>query len=221
MLVRPCGPLQGSKAFNSFICNISMRIRDIANCVRIIRNEEKIMPSICIQNLGKYNEGELWFEWVEMPVSEEELDKVYDRIKICHGDKMYYDDCGNPYEEIMIVDWEYWGNYPISEWSNIEELNEVAEFLNDLSDIDEEVFDYYMSNGYSFEDAKEKVESQDYSFIEADDDTDLAYKYIDECYGGIENLDRETLERYFDFESFGRDLSYDYYQTDSGYLLAA
>ena len=50
------------------------------------------MPKICIQNLGKYNEGVLLFEWVDLPVSDEELDRIYDKIKICHNGKDYYND---------------------------------------------------------------------------------------------------------------------------------
>jgi hypothetical protein len=37
---------------------------------------------IFLTNLGKYNEGELIGEWVELPVSQEELQKVFERIGI-------------------------------------------------------------------------------------------------------------------------------------------
>lgn len=35
---------------------------------------------IFLTNLGKYNEGELIGEWVELPASQEELKKVFERI---------------------------------------------------------------------------------------------------------------------------------------------
>ena len=177
------------------------------------------MPSICVQNLGMYNEGELLFKWVELPIDEDDFAQVLDEIRVCNNYNQYYDDCGNPYEEIMLADWEGFGNYPVSEWSSIKELNEVAEFLDSLTVTEQDVFDYFISEGLSFEDAKYKVERHDYIFIEAEDDTDLAYKYIEDC-GGIEYLDRDTLERYFDYEDYGRDLSYGYCPIPFGYIAA-
>jgi antirestriction protein len=52
---------------------------------------------------------------------------------------------------------------------------------------------------------------QDYSFIElnsniSNEDEKVGYGYIDEVVYGVENLPREVLERYFDFEAYGRDL---------------
>ena len=63
------------------------------------------MLNIYLTNLGKYNEGELLGEWVELPITEEELYNVFDRIKICHDDIEYCDECGNPYEEYFITDY--------------------------------------------------------------------------------------------------------------------
>lgn len=40
------------------------------------------MMNIYLTNLGKYNEGQLIGEWVELPVSNEELQKVFERIGI-------------------------------------------------------------------------------------------------------------------------------------------
>lgn len=42
--------------------------------------------SICIQNLGLYNEGVLAFEWLELPASDEEIAAALDKIKVCHED---------------------------------------------------------------------------------------------------------------------------------------
>ena len=40
------------------------------------------MMNIYLTNLGKYNEGELVGEWVQLPISNEELQKVFERIGI-------------------------------------------------------------------------------------------------------------------------------------------
>jgi antirestriction protein len=50
-----------------------------------------------------------------------------------------------------------------------------------------------------------------------DSDRDLAYHYVD-VLGGVDQLGEETLHRYFDYESFGRDLAYDYSDYDGHYF---
>ena len=57
---------------------------------------------IYLTNLGKYNEGELVGEWVELPASQEELEKVFERIGI-----------NEEYEEYFITDMR--ANYKKSE----------------------------------------------------------------------------------------------------------
>ena len=52
------------------------------------------MMNIYLTNLGKYNEGQLIGEWVELPVSNEELQKVFERIGI-----------NEEYEEYFITDY--------------------------------------------------------------------------------------------------------------------
>ena len=54
-----------------------------------------------VTNLGKYNEGELVGEWVKFPTTQEEMQKVLERIGIGS-----VDDFGQPYEEIFITDYE-------------------------------------------------------------------------------------------------------------------
>ena len=48
-----------------------------------------------ITNLGKYNEGELVGKWIEFPITEEELDEVFEEIGI-----------NEEYEEFFFTDWE-------------------------------------------------------------------------------------------------------------------
>ena len=40
-----------------------------------------------VTNLGKYNEGELVGEWVKFPTTEEEMQKVFERIGIGSKDE--------------------------------------------------------------------------------------------------------------------------------------
>ena len=115
------------------------------------------MLNIYLTNLGKYNEGELLGEWVELPIIDEELKKVFDRIKICHDNIEYTDECGNPYEEYFITDYETDINgLEVEEYSNLDELNEIAETLEDLDKYEKEVVKVLLGEGYELTDAMEK-----------------------------------------------------------------
>ena len=77
-----------------------------------------IMLKIYLTNLGKYNEGELLGEWVELPVDEEELQEVFKRIGISSEP----DAEGNYYEEYFITDYETDFDLQIGEYENINKL---------------------------------------------------------------------------------------------------
>lgn len=80
------------------------------------------MLRIYLTNLGKYNEGMLIGEWVDLPVSEEELEKVFKRIGI-----------NDEYEEYFITDYESdIDGLKVGEYENVDDLNELAEALEDL-----------------------------------------------------------------------------------------
>ena len=64
-----------------------------------------------VTNLGKYNEGMLVGEWVKLPTTEEEMQKVFERIGIGKQDEfcLLYTSCVLP-EQItspsMTAEWE-------------------------------------------------------------------------------------------------------------------
>ena len=85
-----------------------------------------------IANLDKYNEGELVGEWIDFPVSPDEMQGVLDRIGI--GDS---DPFGNIYDEIFITDMTT--NIPqaseiITVYENVEKLNYYAACVQALSE---------------------------------------------------------------------------------------
>lgn len=79
---------------------------------------------LCVQNLGKYNEGELVFEWLTLPATQEE---IQDTLKAIGID-------GVNYEEYMIADYETSLDLEIGEYDNIEKWNEIAETLENEKD---------------------------------------------------------------------------------------
>lgn len=149
------------------------------------------MMNIYLTNLGKYNEGELIGEWVELPVSQEELQKVFERIGIN--------------EEYCITDYEC-DFYEVGEYESLDALNEMAERIEELDEEESEVVKVLMSElGYTLDEAIDKVNSGDYTiYSDCDDMTDIAYQVVDEC-GYLNNVP-DNVARYFDYESFGRDL---------------
>lgn len=174
--------------------------------------------NICIQNLGKYNEGELLFKWVEMPCTDEEMNEALDFIEISHDDKVYTDDFGCPYEELMIADWECRFSGLVGEWSNLSDLNEKAETLDSLSaeemDIVEALMDYH-----DFEEALEIVSNGDYVLYSGCNDmSDVAYQIVEES--GMLNGVNSHLANYFDYAAYGRDLDIEgeFIQTSDGII---
>lgn len=152
------------------------------------------MMNIYLTNLGKYNEGELIGEWVELPVSHEELQKVFERIGI-----------NEEYEEYFITDYEC-DFYEVGEYESLDTLNEIAERIEELGKEESEVVKALMSElGYTLNEAIDKVNSGDYRiYSDCDDMTDIAYQVVEEC-GYLNNVP-DNVARYFDYESFGRDL---------------
>lgn len=157
------------------------------------------MNAIALTNLGKYNEGQLVYEWLSLPFTDEELQETLENIGI-----------NEYYEEYFVSDYEFDIDYNIGEYPDLKKLNELFEEIDGLSNDELELLDDIMEQGYDLEESIEILINGDYNTIESvADDEDLGIEYIDQVYGGIEHLPRELLERYFNFESFGRDLQID------------
>lgn len=147
---------------------------------------------IFLTNLGKYNEGELVGEWVELPVSHEELQKVFERIGI-----------NEEYEEYFITDYEC-DLYEVGEYENIDKLNDIAERIKELDEQKSKVVKALIQK-LDYNEAIEKVNNGDYRiYYDCNDMEDVAYQVVEEC-GYLDNVP-DDVARYFDYKSFGRDL---------------
>lgn len=158
-------------------------------------------PRVYIVNLNSYNNGRTRGKWFELPVNYRNVQREL-QLDEEHG------------EEYAIHDYENFLGYQVGEFSPIKELNTYAENLEELEgEIDhlEEILEIY-----SIEDVLSNKE--DLEFVEARDDEDLASELIAQM-GGVEQLGQATLERYFNFSAYGRDLALgDYSQTTNGYV---
>lgn len=155
------------------------------------------MLRIYLTNLGKYNEGELVGKWVDLPTVNG-FDEHLKEIGI-----------NEVYEEWFITDYETdIDGLKIGEYDNIEELDELAETLEDLQDYDREVIEALISEGYDLEDALEKKDDC-MVYYNCNDMTDVAEQYAEEV--GLLDSIPENLRYYFDFEAYGRDMGFEGY----------
>lgn len=146
---------------------------------------------IFLTNLGKYNEGELVGEWVDLPV--DDFDEVLERIGI-----------NEQYEEYFITDYETnIPNLTIGEYDSIDELNDMASQIDGLDEGQILIMSARLYNGESFEDALAGCDDGSI-YYDCYSDQDLGYEIIDQI-GGTEQLDKDTLEMYFDYDGYGRD----------------
>lgn len=154
------------------------------------------MLKIFLTNLGKYNEGYLIGEWVTLPIDDEELEEVKQRIGI-----------NEHYEEWFITDYESdIDGVDVNEYSDIEALNEIAEMLEELDKSEKEIIEAIMSEGYTINEAIDKKDDV-MVFYGCNDMEDVAMEYCEEC--GILDGIPEHLRSYFDFAAYGRDMSFE------------
>lgn len=170
---------------------------------------------IALTNLGKYNEGILDYVWLDLPASDEELARAFDQIQVSHDDTHYYSDgCGHvanddiygEYEEFFITDYEC-DFYQVDEYENLDDLNELAERLEDLDADQADIVKAIMSDlGYDLEEALDAADDA-MVFSGCTDMTDVAYEYVEET--SLLHGVPDSLTNYFDYEAFGRDLEFD------------
>ncbi len=88
-----------------------------------------------ITNLGKYNEGELDFVWLELPATEDEFEEALGAIGIGECDGF-----GIPYEEWFVSDYDTGMGRAVQdalgEYPGFDELNRVGEAVSELEDVD-------------------------------------------------------------------------------------
>lgn len=168
----------------------------------IIMNEVKVW----VGNLGKYNEGDLVGRWIELPIDEDDLEKVLKSIGIDNEE----------YEEIFIADYDVpFDSKDLGEYTPLETLNEIAERYEDFSDDEKEVFNE-ISSDFKLDEAFDIVKDGDYMiYSNCDDMGDVAMQYVEET-GLLDNVPDDLVD-YFDYQSYGRDMEINGYYIRSSY----
>ncbi len=153
---------------------------------------------IFLTNLGKYNEGCLMGEWVKLPVPEDKLEAVKHRIGIKER-----------YEEYFITDYESsLLNLHISEYASISELNQFAEKVEGLTDYDYEKLSAVleMESGMSIAEIIALIDELDnFDLLPDVHDDEALGEYYADCGCIFANVP-DHIQRYFDYEAYGRDI---------------
>lgn len=169
------------------------------------------MIELCLTNLGKYNEGELVYTRLVLPATAEEIETAFDKIGVAEN---------TMYEESFISDYETDINgLSISEYASLDDLNELAEELENFDECELEAFGAMLEYGYATDEALKKVQDGDYMYYSGCCSmAEVAEMYADET-GLLANIP-DDLRYYFDFEAYGRDMEIngEFIETDSGYI---
>lgn len=172
------------------------------------------MLDIFVNTWGNYNEnGADGGQWITLPMEKEELAEVLENIAALMGDN-------DP--EWAIHDYEWTTEIEldeVSEHNNIFDLNEMCNELDNLDEWEaEEIAAAVEAYGYTFAEALERHQNGDFIFYRGMDMEEVAEELVRDCYFTKDTP--EIFERYFDFEAFARDLSFDgYTETKYGVIL--
>lgn len=159
----------------------------------------KFENKIALTNLGKYNEGILVYDWLSLPFTEYELQKTLNKIGI-----------NKKYEEFFISDYETdLDGFYISEYENLEALNELFKKIDDINSDDFilicKAYIDLTSSYLDIEECLKIYENCEFSiYYGCDDMEDVAREYVE--VSGMLNEIPDHLQYYFDFEAFGRDM---------------
>ena len=160
------------------------------------------MLRIFITDLSAYNAGYLIGRWVSLPMSQEERSEVI--LDILHEGEQVVK-CGK-HEEWFITDYE-WTDvsiFEVSEYENLDELNQKVETLEELEIWELPKVSFILEEGLviTLDEAIEHID--DVIVYENSSFTDIAEQYIDE-YVDL-NAYSDIIVNHIDYIGIGRDL---------------
>lgn len=144
---------------------------------------------IYVADLAAYNSGFLHGVWID---ATEDLDSIWVQINAMLKATPLDEEA----EEYAIHDYEGFGSYSVGEYSGIEELHNVACFIEEFPEIGSEVLSHF---GDDLEDARKAIEENYYGCHSS---------LADYAQGLTEDTTEipQHLELYIDYERMGRDM---------------
>ena len=171
------------------------------------------MLKIFVNTWGNYNEnGADGGEWITLPMDAEELDEVLENIAEKMGDH-------DPEWAIHDHEWEAVELFEVGEYDNIHEINDCLEECSTLKEYElQEIAAAVEAFGYEFSEAVERQARGCFVFYPGWNLQEVAEDLLESCYPTRDVP--EFFFRYFDYEAFARDLSFDgYTETSYGVIL--
>lgn len=157
--------------------------------------------SVWVGNLGKYNEGELVGEWISLPFTEEDFEKLLKRIGIGEEDEF-----GQPYEEWYIADWESLMPIHITQYMGYNALMELSELIERIEDMYESevkaIMAYLDESSNNLEEAVDCIEDGRFVHLPWIHSWEEYGEYIFDNYGYGSSVP-ESMRDFIDFEKLG------------------
>ena len=156
---------------------------------------------IYVADLAAYNNGILHGIWINACDDLEDIKAQINKMLACSPEEEA--------EEYAIHDYEGFEGYSVSEWSGIDELHEVACFIDENPGLGGALLNHFCGN---LEDARRVLEDCYYGCYSSL--ADYAEELTEGCYEIPENL-----ACYIDYERMGRDMemSGDIFIIETGY----
>ncbi|MHA4740571.1 antirestriction protein ArdA [Dyadobacter sp. MSC1_007] len=174
-------------------------------------------PRIYVGTYGEYNSGSLFGKWFELS----DFGNLKEFLQDCYE---FHRNELDP--ELMFQDWENIPDFLISECSLQKEAFAYFEAIDEMDDETAEAFEiycnqinYWPSNGYELEDQLESFRECYRGFFGGSMKNaalEYTYQYVEEI--GLLSHMPSTLERYFDYEAFARDLFLEGYREYEGHV---
>ena len=162
---------------------------------------DNLSPSIYVACLAAYNNGYLHGCWID---ANQDVDAIYAEIKKMLANSPIIDA-----EEWAIHDYEDFGGANIHEYSSIETVSPLAQFVAEHGDLGGDLLAHY---GGDLDDAKKALE--DHYHGKWDSEKEYATDLFDELY--LYDVPR-NIRFYIDYETFTRDLFInDYFSIHTG-----
>ena len=169
------------------------------------------MLNLFVNTWGNYNtNGADGGQWITLPMDPDELEEVLENIAAAMGDQ-------DPEWAIHDYEWTIETELgDVHEMDSIQEWNARCQEAYNLEEWEaQEIAAAMEAYGYTFPEALERQQRGSFTFYAGMDLEEVAEELINECY----DLPEFAL-RYFDYEAFARDLSYDgYTETKYGVIL--
>ena len=199
----------------------------VDHCREIHKDEKD--PEFMIQDYEGFPEK--WYHEAGLP-SEEEFNKIIELYELDDSEKDAYAaylELGYSDDSIEAFREHYYGKYEDDNTLGYEIVEEMGMPQNPEMYFDYDRFGWDLMHDYHYgdqdntdsegnpEDPDHYYDNDGYDMGEYHNDTQVAEDYIDSL-GSIEELGKETLNNYFDYEAFGRDILLNDMTESDGYL---